>query len=479
MKRTIIALLTLLPLTATAQDILTADKIRIDSHQLTRTDKGELYVSIDYTLTDKLNFSSNRMLTLTPIICKDTTAQSENKALAPSVYYGRKRMIIQERQQTKTFLDAVKIDRRKNNTEQSNSQTAVIDMQPWMEECQLMLHAELCGCGNAKEEELLIPVGRILRPFPTYDHIAFLTPVAPPVKVDSLKGSAYLDYRVNRTELDPTYRRNPQELDSIRATIAPVRSDNNVSITYATIKGYASPEGSYQNNVRLASGRAETMRKYIVEEYALEGIDFKVSYEPEDWEGLRRHILEGSLPQKDQILSIIDDKTIKSPDARDNRLKQLACYKKDILEDIYPALRHSDYTIYYTIRDFTTEEAKEIFKTRPAQLSQAEMYRVAQTYEPGSADYNKLFMTAVTMFPDDEAANLNAAAIALQQKDLAQAERYLKKAGDSPQAKCNKALLKWMQGDKQQAYAMMKQAADAGCKEAQLALKEMEKRSLP
>ena len=83
MKRTIIALLTLLPLTATAQDILTADKIRIDSHQLTRTDKGELYVSIDYTLTDKLNFSSNRMLTLTPIICKDTTAQSENKALAP------------------------------------------------------------------------------------------------------------------------------------------------------------------------------------------------------------------------------------------------------------------------------------------------------------------------------------------------------------------------------------------------------------
>ncbi|MBR2881086.1 MAG: hypothetical protein IKB96_01815 [Prevotella sp.] len=88
-------------------------------------------------------------------------------------------------------------------------------------------------------------------------------------------------------------------------------------------------------------------------------------------------------------------------------------------------------------------------------------------------------MTAVTMFPDDEAANLNAAAIALQQKDLAQAERYLQKARDSAEAKCNLGILRWMQGNKQQAYAMMKQAADAGCKEAQLALKEMEKRNLP
>lgn len=468
-------MLTDLSAQAQTQDILTPEKIRINSYELVTNPDGKLYANINYTLTEDLKVSSNRMLTLTPMIFADSTKGNGNKELSQSIFYGRKRRIIQERQGLLP-LNLNAFTMRKNGEEQTTDSRNVIDLEPWMEECHLKLHAQLCGCGNAEEETMIINIGQLLGPFPTYEHIAFLMPIAPPVKTDSLNGSAYLDYRVNRTELDPTYRRNPAELDSIRATIAPIRKDKNVSITYATIKGYASPEGDWDNNVRLASGRAETMRAYIVNEYALEGVRFDVDFEAEDWKGLRRHIVEGNLPEKDEILAIIDDPSIKSQDARDWKLKKLKCYKEKILGEIYPALRHSDYTIYYTIRDFTTEEAKEIFKVRPWQLSQAEMYRVAQTYEPGSEEFNKLFMTAVTMHPNDTTANLNAAAIALNAKDLKAAEKYLEKAGNSPAAISNRAILQWLKGNEQEAYRLIQIAANAGCKQAIMAKEGMEKR---
>ena len=78
-----------------------------------------------------------------------------------------------------------------------------------------------------------------------------------------LKGSAYIDFPVNRTEIYEDYRRNPIELAKIRATIDTVRNDADTRITSIRIKGYASPEGSYANNTRLAQGRTETLKDYV------------------------------------------------------------------------------------------------------------------------------------------------------------------------------------------------------------------------
>ena len=69
------------------------------------------------------------------------------------------------------------------------------------------------------------------------------------------------------------------------------------------------------------------------------------------------------------------------------------------------------------------------------------MFLVANTYKPGSQDYNDVFETAVRMYPDDMTANLNAAVIALEKNDLAAAKRYLEKAGDSPEAQNARAVI--------------------------------------
>ena len=72
--------------------------------------------------------------------------------------------------------------------------------------------------------------------------------------------------------------------------------------------------------------------------------------------------------------------------------------------------------------------------TQPQKLSLNEFYLPAQACSPGSDEFNEIFETAVRMYPEDTAANLNAANTAMQKGDLKNAEHYLRKAGESPEA---------------------------------------------
>lgn len=98
----------------------------------------------------------------------------------------------------------------------------------------------------------------------------------------------------------------------------------------------------------------------------------------------------------------MDDSTL-DIDKKERQIAQLAGPQtyKYILEECYPALRHSDYTVNYTVRGFNLEETKEIIKTRPQLLSLQEIYRIAKSCQPGSEEFNRSFQVAATMFPDD------------------------------------------------------------------------------
>ena len=130
-------------------------------------------------------------------------------------------------------------------------------------------------------------------------------------------------------------------------------------------------------------------------------------------------------------------------------------------------MRHSDYTVRYVVRGFDVEEAKQIIKLRPQQLSLQEMFLVAQTYEKGSDEFNEVF-------DDDPTANINAAAIELQRGDLQQAVRYLDKADAQASATLNnRGVLKLLQGDLDSAENYFKQAQAKDSVEAGANLEEV------
>lgn len=303
--------------------------------------------------------------------------------------------------------------------------------------------------------------------------MAYITPKVELVKKRVAEGKAYIDFPVNEIVIYPTYRKNPTELMAIRKTIDRVIIDSTTIITSITIHGYASPEGSYQNNARLAKGRSEALRKYLRELYYLSDTIFTVESTPEDWEGLRRYVTGSDVADKEIILDIIESSL--APDSKDKKLKQLNGGKPYafLLKEVYPALRHSDYTVHYTVRSFDVEEGKKLIYTRPDLLSLNEMFYIARSYGEQSEEYKKVFQIAVRQYPDDPVANLNAACIALENKQLVHAKYYLTKAGDSPEAIHARGVLAAIEGDYGQARQLLMQSSAKGVKESDKVLEQI------
>lgn len=456
--------------TLAAQQAPSAD-IRIDSVRLERN--GD-YVAIRMTLgLQDVKIDANRALLITP--CIEGTGEGDLRLLPAIGLYSRTRYYHYLRANGEDMLSGEdETSLRTNELPHTLPYEAVTPYQPWMEGAQLSLQLQEYGCCNEVLAESNLPLATLHSPKESIDYLpllAYVKPEADSIKLRSLTGKAYVDFPVNQTDIRPTYRNNAAELRRIIATIDSVKNDPDIRITALSIKGYASPEGSLENNERLARLRTEALKKYVSGLYDFPNDFISTDYEAEDWKGLRRYVEQSGLSHRQEILDIIDSDL--RPDPKEWRLKSR--YPDEyarLLRDCYPALRHSDYRVDYVVRHYTdVEEIRRVLRSRPQKLSLEEFYLVAQAEEPGSETFNEVFETAVRMYPDDETANLNAANSALSRKDVKRAERYLTKAGNSTEATHARALLALMQGDTAKAQTLLQEAAAQGLPQAQKTLK--------
>jgi hypothetical protein len=435
MKKILFLILILMPgLNGLAQTIY-KNQVRVENQSITRTDDNRLTIAMDVILQKNFKMTSNNSAILTPILEKDGKEQK----LPAILVYGRRREIYDLRN-NKTPKGAFTTIRRKSNTEQTIKYLTQLPFETWMGKSNLVMNCDLCGCCDAVKGNTLDPITglNILREKP-HTNVTFVSPKPEPVKIRSLVGRAFLDFPVNKTTIYPNYRKNQSELAKIRATIDTVRNDKNVNITGITVAGYASPEGPYKNNERLARERTAALVKYVQDYYSFNKNLMHSSYTPEDWDGFRKMIDSSDIAQKDKVLEYIDQND-PNMDAKEWRIRKYVGVDtyKYILNNIYVALRHTDYTITYNVRGFNNEETREVIKKHPQQLSLQEIYNLAQTYKEGSEEYNECFRVAVAMFPDDPTANLNAAAMEIEKGgDLTLAKKYLSKADPNSAATQN------------------------------------------
>ena len=449
--------------TAIAQTIASG-AVTIDSVQ-TSVENERVDVAFKLNLNN-LKLKAEQQLILTPMLATD----SDTTALQPIIINGRSQQIRMMRasKRAKKYSEGKEpiVVLRKNGTEQSISYSQTIIRKQPLESDVLQLFAaqDLCGCGDIQDQDrtLLANIDNLDAWMPA---ITFVKPAAEARKQRAEKGEAYLSFRVNKTDIVVDLFDNTRELAKITKTIDLVRDDKNVEITGINIHGFASPDGPYANNERLARERAASLKNYVSHLYTIDNKLFSSNSTPEDWDGFRHKVQQSQLANKEEILKI--SKSNLSPDDKDKRIRQL--YPQDyavIMSDIYPRLRHSDYTVSYTVRPFSVEEAKQILRTRPQQLSLQEMFLVAQTMEEGSAEFNEVFDIAVRMFPDDPTANLNAACADLQRRDIASAEKHLQKAGNSAEALNARGALAVMKKDYALARQLFADAAAAGSDDA-------------
>ena len=442
------------------------DTDRLEKRMIERSD-DVLLVDLTFNLSD-LRVSSGQAVVYTPLIRRGDSL----RVLPQLIVKGRARQIIYDRASREADDVSVAV-RRLNGEEQRVDYHARVPYAAWMDRSEMVLVEDDCGCGwqamgPADETAYAINLAREPRPM-----MAYVAPKAE-VKTRSMSGSAYLDFPVNQTVIYPEYRNNPSELKKIQQTIDVVKNDPDTKITAISIKGYASPEGSYANNTRLAKGRTEALKKYVQELYHFDPSIFTTAYEPEDWEGLERYVEASDLADKEGILDMIagDEEPDRKYASIKRRYPDTYAF---LLKNCYPALRHSDYTVEYIVRSYTdVEEAKRIMKTAPGKLSLQEFYTIANTYESGTPAYNEVFETAVRMYPDDETANLNAANVAMNKRDLTAARNYLEKAGTGKEAEYARGVLAALEGNYAEAQTHLQQAKAMGVSEADNCLKQIE-----
>lgn len=432
--------------------------VRADKVKVAR-DGSQVVVDFEVNLED-LKVRNTRAVLLTPYLVNG----GDSLALPSIGIYGRQRYYYYLRKDDGSMISGSdETSLRAGETAGVLPYHASAAYQDWMNDSRLVLaRNEYSCCGNSVPDGRTELASRALW-VPAAPELVYVCPAGEKVKSRSLSGTAYIDFPVDRTEIHPDYHDNIAELGKIRSTIDSVRNDKDITVTSISLKGFASPEGTYAHNTDLARERTATIRNYVLDLYHFDPSVVTFDYEPENWDGLMEWLRASGLPHAGEILAIAQDKT-SDPDVREYRIRKYYPEDYDVMKsEVYPRLRCTQYRIDYSIRGYADpQEILRVMRTQPGKLSLEEFFVAAESLESGSPEFNSVFETAAVIYPEDETANLNAASAAMERGDLGTAEARLEKAGDSAEAEYSRGILAVMRKDYLAAVGHFRKAADKG-----------------
>ena len=434
---------------ASAQDRSYEGTIRIEPVRLEQS--GEfLHIDLD-VIMDDVKVKSARGVDFIPQLISSTTTRDlprisikgRNEYLA----YERK-LSVMSRKQKDSYRLPYLVEKNYKKKSGVLQYRYALPYEPWMADARLNVQRDECGCGestlmNVEYAFDKVTLERMLVPYVVTPYLSYVEPMVEEIKSRDVQAECFLDFVVNRVDIRPEYMNNPKELGKIRAMIDDLKNDANVNVKRLDIIGYASPEGTLEANKRLSEGRAVEM------------------------------------DDKAEVLDIIASIPIEK--GRETKLMKLngGVPYRFMLKHIFPSLRVAICKVSYDIRNFNLEEAKEVIKKRPQNLSLNEMFMVANTYPKGSQEFIDIFETAVRIYPESEIANMNAATAALSRNDLVSAKRYLervKSADYSPEYNNAMGVLLLMKEDYELSEKHLKIAKELGLDVAKSNLEELAKK---
>ena len=422
---------------------------------------------ISYTVhLDSRAIARCRGMSLTPVV-----TDGNREILLPSfvvVGPNKDRVLTRYYRNHRLDMPNFDIDWRTDN---SVTYSVVIPFQGWFDDAQLIIHREIQTYRARSTFDIFALNNRVeLEPHVAYQvqpRVEVVMPVREP-KILDRSGAAFLDFPVGQSVIQPNFRRNPVELARIQNEVRYVVSNPDAQLQSIYIRGFASPEGTAASNQRLSDARATALQNNLRTMFNIPLNVFRTSGGGEDWDGLVRLLNENRVhvPNQDGILQIIA--TEFDLDRREQRIRATSPQGWAVmLRDLFPDLRRVEYRIYYTIRDYTVEDAIQLIDRSPRDLSHYEMFLVAEHYGRGT-DRAALIITnlIVQHFPDDELAHNNAAALHMQRGDLELARVHLQRAGDSASALNNRGVLALLEGNLERAQDYLVRAQAAGSQDA-------------
>ncbi len=448
-------------------------------------------ISFEYDLED-LDIKTNESAIFTPKIYK-----GDNTLSLPTV-------VVKRRGGARSYNRAVKLGNRKSVNEynemygeeykvvdyygrdkQEREQYSVtVPYESWMVNSQLYVDCSTYGCCKREDGGMLIPENNVLmidipsvNEYAVTPDVELVKPEKVAIKRRDIQYSSSLIFRVNSTYIDPNLEGNRAELESIDTMMQSVISDSDYTITKVNIIGFASPEGKLASNMKLSKGRAGALETLMKRKYKM--IDpslYSVEFGGENWGKLYEIVKASDIEYRDEVLSIIDNIPIEN--GREKKLMNLNGGKtyKYLLRNIFPSTRLVLIDVEYNIDAYDIVRIGELIDTKPQNLSLEEMYRLSETVDIDDPEFEKIFMTAVKIYSDDEVAQNNALVTEIKRGNIGNvseiADRVDRQTNSAELANSLGAYY-MMSGDYDSAKAMLNRAIELGSTRAENNLSQL------
>lgn len=247
-------------------------------------------------------------------------------------------------------------------------------------------------------------------------------------RIISQKQAANIKFLIGQANLRGS-ELNSKTVKDFIATLKNIKDDqHSLVLRNVDISAYASPDGAYNINERLAERRGEVAENYAKQQLRNQKLDGDVNmkYTAEDWEGFQELVSQSNLQDKDVILRVLS--MYQDPEQREQEIKNISTVYGDLAKAVLPELRRSRMIINYDVIGRSDQEILVQYDNDPSKLSVEEMLYAGDVLTKGTDYAEKILNKTTELYPSDYRAYNNLASLALAGGDVEKAKKFIAKA---------------------------------------------------
>ena len=278
------------------------------------------------------------------------------------------------------------------------------------------------------------------------------------------KQEANVKFLINQANL----RSNELKNNSVREFVSMLKRINadreKLAIKNVEVQAYASPEGGFTFNDKLANNRQNVSEGYVKQHLKGTNLqtDIDAHYTAQDWEGFMKLVQASKIQDKDVILRVLS--MYKDPQEREQQIRNMSEGFRELADGILPELRRSRLIINYQTIGRSDQQIKQQYAADPTKLSLEELLYAASLTNDVKAK-KAIYKKTTELYDRDYRAYNNLAALALNEGDEHTANSYLSQAlqanRKAPEAYANKAYINLTHGEIAEAEHNLADATEA------------------
>lgn len=283
-------------------------------------------------------------------------------------------------------------------------------------------------------------------------------------RVKAKKQEANIKFLINQANLRKSELKNNSVGEFVKLLKEINKDREGLNLQNVEIQAYASPEGGFKFNDKLANKRQNVSEKFVRKEMKSAGVEGNLDahYTAQDWEGFQQLVQASDIQDKDVILRVLS--MYKDPQEREQQIRNMSEGFRELADAILPELRRSRLIIHYETIGRNDEQIKAQYNEDAAKLSADELLYYA-TLEEDAAKKEEIYAKTAQLYTNDYRPLNNLAVMAFNRGDEAKAKELLAqaitKSNNAAEANATLGLIALKNGNVAEAENLIAKAADA------------------